>query len=143
MTPTAVDRNSPITVDGATVASGATSSSVKLAVGSTTVSIVVASQNGSATPRSYTITVTRDVGTLKKGKTMTARAAMISADGTIPRGAKVRVKSLTSRVCRSSGQSIKGLKVGNCRVRITVTPKKTKANPRPRAVTTAVTIRVV
>ncbi len=57
-TPTAIDPNAVITVDGIGVASGTASGSITLAEGQTTVTIVSTSQDGSRT-RTYSIAVTR------------------------------------------------------------------------------------
>jgi gliding motility-associated-like protein len=58
VTPTAIDPNAVITVNGTTVASGTASGSITLATGQTTITIISTSQDGTAT-RTYTITITR------------------------------------------------------------------------------------
>ena len=58
VTPTANEANATITVNGATVASGAASGSIALAVGQNTLTIVATAQDGTTT-QTYTVTVTR------------------------------------------------------------------------------------
>jgi gliding motility-associated-like protein len=61
ITPTAnISVGTPIKVNGATVASGATSAAIPLNVGSNTITTVVTAQDGTTT-KTYTITVTRTV----------------------------------------------------------------------------------
>jgi len=141
LTPTTRDPNATITVKGQAATSG-TATSVALAPGANSIPVVVTAQDGT-TSTTYTVTVNRATASLRKNRVMTARAALASVDKTIPRGGKVVMRSLTPKICRASGSSIKGLKVGTCRARISVTPKKTRANPRPRATVSVVTIRVV
>ena len=57
-TPTTADGAASVRVNGASVASGATSAAVALAVGSNTLSIVVTAADGSST-RTYSVLVTR------------------------------------------------------------------------------------
>ncbi|MCI8210507.1 hypothetical protein AUC61_13280 [Pseudomonas sp. S25] len=57
-TPTASDSNATITVNGITVASGATSPAISLTTGQNTISVTGTAQDGSTT-QLYTITVTR------------------------------------------------------------------------------------
>lgn len=58
VTPTTTDATASITVNGATVASGLASAPVPLAVGDTTITVVVASRSGTATT-TYTVVVSR------------------------------------------------------------------------------------
>jgi hypothetical protein len=58
VTPTATQADATIKVDGTTVASGSASGAIALAVGSTTISVVVTAQDG-VTTTTYTVTVTR------------------------------------------------------------------------------------
>lgn len=58
VTPAANEANATITVNGATVASGAASGSIALAVGQNTLTIVATAQDGTST-QTYTVTVTR------------------------------------------------------------------------------------
>src|SRR5690606_33649909 len=62
VTPTATDGSASLTVDGAPVASGAHSAPIALAVGDTTIAIVVTAEDG-ITTQTYTIVVTRAVAT--------------------------------------------------------------------------------
>ena len=63
MKPTTVDVNTTVKVNGATVASGTTSSDIPLAVGNNTITTVATAQDGSSTA-TYTIIVTRAGGAL-------------------------------------------------------------------------------
>ncbi len=58
VTPTAQDANATITVNGTSVASGAASGSIALAVGNNTINTVVTAQDGTTT-HTYSITITR------------------------------------------------------------------------------------
>src|SRR5690606_3302310 len=60
LTPIASDAGATITVDGTAVASGAASAPIALAVGDTTIAIVVTAEDG-ITTQTYTIVVTRAV----------------------------------------------------------------------------------
>src|SRR5690606_3044710 len=60
VTPTATDGSASLTVDGAPLASGAASAPIALAVGDTTIAIVVTAEDG-ITTQTYTIVVTRAV----------------------------------------------------------------------------------
>ena len=62
VTPTATDGSASLTVDGAPLASGAASAPIALAVGDTTIAIVVTAEDG-ITTQTYTIVVTRAVAT--------------------------------------------------------------------------------
>ena len=62
VTPTATQADATIKVNGTTVASGGTSGSIPLAVGSNTLNVVVTAQDGTTT-KTYTITVTRAAST--------------------------------------------------------------------------------
>ncbi len=58
VTPSLNDEDAAVTVDGTTVASGASSDSLSLEVGANEISVVVTAEDGKAT-RTYTITITR------------------------------------------------------------------------------------
>ncbi len=58
VTPTASDANATITVNGTTVASGATSGAIALSVGANTITTVVTAEDGTTT-KTYTVTLTR------------------------------------------------------------------------------------
>jgi len=58
VTPTAIDSNASITVNGSTVTSGAASSAIALALGANTITVVVTADDG-VTTQTYTIAVTR------------------------------------------------------------------------------------
>ena len=82
VTPTAVDRNSTVRVNGTTVATGAASGAIALAEGLNTISIVVTAPNGVNTT-TYTITVTRaassgGTGTSGTGSTPSTNALLFN-----------------------------------------------------------------
>ncbi|MDQ0640272.1 gliding motility-associated-like protein [Pedobacter sp. W3I1] len=62
VTPTITDATATVTVNGAAVASGNPSAAIPLVVGTNTITIVVAAQDGTTT-KTYTVTVTRAIGT--------------------------------------------------------------------------------
>jgi len=68
--------------------------------------------------------------TTKKAATATAIAKY--AGITVASGSRVSVKvaASSSKYCKVSGTSVKGVKAGSCRVTVTVTPKKGKAVSR-------------
>jgi len=61
LTPTSSDANATIKVNGATIASGATTAAITLAAGANTITTLVTAQNGTTT-KTYTLTVTRASG---------------------------------------------------------------------------------
>ena len=78
VTPTSVDRNSTIRVNGTTVATGATSGPIALTVGSNTISVVVTAPDGVSTT-TYTITVTRDAASGGAGSSGTGSTPSTNA----------------------------------------------------------------
>jgi hypothetical protein len=50
---------------------------------------------------------------------------------------KLKVVASSSRYCRVSGATLKGLKAGSCKVTVTVTPKKGRATSK------TVTLKVI
>ena len=78
VTPTAADANATIKVNGNTVASGAASGAIALAIGANNVSVVVTAQDGTTT-QSYTITVNR-AGALSNNANL---AALTISSGTL------------------------------------------------------------
>ena len=66
VTPYTFDAHSTVTVNGTTVASGATSSAIALSGGENAISVVVTAEDGS-TSKTYTVTVTREISTYKVG----------------------------------------------------------------------------
>ena len=142
LTPTVTEQHATVKVNGTAVASGAASSAVALSPGSNAVTVLVTAQNGTTT--TYTLSVLRDVATLRKGRTMTSKSVLASVDRTAPRGSTVSmsVKSSTRTKCAVSGTKLKGSKTGTCKVVVSVRSKATKSAPKPRTTRTTVTIRV-
>lgn len=143
VTPTLVERNGSITVNGVASGSG-TPSSAALVVGTNTITIKVVAQDAT-TSTTYTVTVIRDVGTLKVKKNMTAKALLATADVALARGAKttLSIKKSSRKNCSVAKGRVRGIKTGNCQVRVVMTPKPTKKTPKPKPVRTQVTIRII
>ena len=83
--------------------------------------------------------------TLKRGKTLKVSTLAKRVGLKIPKGAKLSVsvaKSSRSRCSVARNSIVKGVKKGTCTMSVTITPKKTKKVPKPKAVkrTVAVTI---
>ena len=81
---------------------------------------------------------------VKVGKTTTVASAAKKNGITIPLGATVRVvvSSSSKKKCSVSGQrTVKALAKGTCSLSVYVTPKKTKAAPRPK--TKRSTVKIV
>jgi hypothetical protein len=77
VTPYTFDAQSTVTVNGATVASGAASSAIALSGGANTISIVVTAGDGS-TSKTYTVMVTRDISTYTVGGTVSGLAGTVT-----------------------------------------------------------------
>lgn len=143
ITPTVAERNASITVNAVTATSGV-ASNVALKVGMNTVLVKVVAQDG-ITSTTYTISIKRDVGTLKVKKSMSLKAVLATVDTALARGAKtsIVVKTSSRKNCSVVKGKIKAIKVGNCSVTISVTPQATSKTPKPKTVRTKVTIRIV
>jgi hypothetical protein len=117
---------------------------VALKVGVNNVVVKVVAQDG-VTSTTYTVSVTRDVGTLKVKKSMSLKAALATVDTVATRGAKtsIEVKKSSRKKCSVVKGKIKAIKVGNCNVTISTTAQPTSKTPRPKTVRTKVTIRIV
>ena len=141
--PTRSNAAATMTMNSTTLTSGVASGPVSLAPGRNSIPVVVTAEDGSAT--TYTIVVTRDVATVRRGRTITAKSVMQSVDRTIPREATVAVavKKSTRTKCSVTGTTVKGLKIGTCTVVVSVKPKATKSAPHPRSTRTTVSLRVV
>lgn len=77
LTPVVAEPNATVTVNGSPVTSGSASSSVSLAVGATTIAVVVTAQDG--TVKTYNVTVTRSA----LGATAASRTIQITAGTTV------------------------------------------------------------
>jgi hypothetical protein len=64
--------------------------------------------------------------TVKLTKAVSAKSLATFAKLTVPPSSKVSLKVVPSyaKYCKVSGTTLKGLKAGSCKVRVTVTPKK-------------------
>jgi len=83
VTPTAADATASIIVNGTTVASGAASPAIELAVGTNTITTLVKAQDG-VTTNTYTLTVTRASGGADSySVTAPAETLKIADDGII------------------------------------------------------------
>jgi len=78
LTPVVAEPNATVTVNGSPVTSGSASSSVSLAVGATTIAVVVTAQDG--TVKTYNVTVTRAASA---GPTATSRTINVMAGTTV------------------------------------------------------------
>ena len=70
--------------------------------------------------------------TLRKTKTISSKALATHVKIRVPSGAKIYVRVLpaSSKICRMTKSGIQGIKTGNCRVQIRVTPVKGKATTK-------------
>ena len=77
----------------------------------------------SLTPAAPVLSITRSVS----AKTLAAYA-----DLTVPQGATIslRVAPSSTRYCKVSGTTLKGVKVGSCKVTVTVKPKTGKSESK-------------
>jgi hypothetical protein len=67
--------------------------------------------------------------TVKMSKTATAKSVATFAKLAVPSKAKVSLKVVSgyAKFCKVSGATLKGVKVGSCKVKVTVTPKTGRA----------------
>ena len=79
------------------------------------------------TPTVTTPTVTTPTVTTKKAVTAKSIATFAKLKVLSTSKLKLKVVASSSRFCRVSGTTLKGLKAGSCKVTVTVTPKKGKA----------------
>ncbi len=144
LTPTLGDRNSSITINGVAGSDGNASQNVALVPGSNTVTVKVISQAGT-TSTTYSITVTRDIGTLKVRKKMTVKNLLATVDKTLARGSTstVSVSPRSRKICSVEDGKVKGVRQGSCVTTVRVSPKPTSRNPRPRSTRHKVTIRII
>lgn len=83
--------------------------------------------------------------TLKRGKTLKVSTLAKRVGLIIPKGAKVSVavaKSSRGRCAVARNSVVKGVKKGTCTMSVTVTPKKTKKVPKPKAVKRTVVVTI-
>ena len=115
---TAAPTTSPPVTTATTAAPVATAAASTSVASATTVSSLV-----TVSP-STTIAVSQPVVSATKAATAASLAKY--AKVTVPAGAKVTVKVLSSssKYCKLVGSSVKGIKKGLCKVSLTVTPKK-------------------
>ena len=115
----------PTSTSSTTVAD-TTTSSTTVAATSTSSTTVAATSTSSTTVAPTTTTVTVPQPLVSATKSATAASIAKYAMVTVPAGAKVTVKVLSSssKYCKLVGSSVKGVKNGLCKVTLTVTPKK-------------------
>ena len=115
---TAAPTTSPPATTASTAAPVATAAASTSVASATTVSSLV------RVAPSTTIAVSQPVVSATKAATAASLAKY--AKVTVPAGAKVTVKVLSSssKYCKLVGSSVKGIKKGLCKVTLTVTPKK-------------------
>ena len=115
---TAAPTTSPPVTTATTAAPVATAAASTSVASATTVSSLV------TIAPSTTIAVSQPVVSATKAATAASLAKY--AKVTVPAGAKVTVKVLSSssKYCKLVGSSVKGIKKGLCKVSLTVTPKK-------------------
>jgi len=89
----------------------------------TTVPIVAMASIPSSSAKSPTITTSRS--TTAKSIASAAKLAVLSTSKV-----SLKVVSAYAKYCKVSGTTLKGLKVGSCKVTVTVTPKKGKATSK-------------
>jgi hypothetical protein len=65
---------------------------------------------------------------VKINKSTSAKSIAVFAKLTVSSSSKVRLTVVGSsvKICKASGVSVRGIKVGMCKLRVTVTPKKGK-----------------
>ncbi len=144
LTPTLGDRNSSITINGVAGSDGIASQNVALVPGANTVTVKVISQAGT-TSTTYSIVVTRDIGTLKVRKKLTVKKLLATVDKTLARGSTstVSVSPRSRKICSVEDGKVKGVRQGSCVTTVRVSPKPTSQNPRPRSTRHKVTIRII
>ena len=115
----------PTSTSSTTVAD-TTTSSTTVAATSTSSTTVAATSTSSTTVAPTTTTVTVPQPLVSATKSATAASIAKYAMVTVPAGAKVTVKVLSSssKYCKLVGSSVKGVKNGLCKVTLTVKPKK-------------------
>ena len=115
----------PTSTSSTTVAATSTSSTT-VAPTSTSSTTVAATSTSSTTVAPTTTTVTVPQPLVSATKSATAVSIAKYARVTVPAGAKVTVKILSSssKYCKLVGSSVKGIKNGLCKVSLTVKPKK-------------------
>jgi hypothetical protein len=82
------------------------------------------------TPTVTTPTVTTPKMTTSKSATAKSIAAYAKLKVLSTSKVKLKVVASSSRFCRVSGTTLKGLKAGSCKVTVTVTPKKGRATSK-------------
>lgn len=84
------------------------------------------------------------VASVRKGKKITGKVLAKTYGLSVPAKAKLTLAVIASskKVCSVSGTSVVGNKKGTCRVKISVTPAKTKKVPKPKTVSQTVKVVV-
>ena len=125
----------PSTTMPTTTTTVATTTTTTVTMPTTTTTTTVATTTTTTTTVATTTTTTTPTVTTPKlttSKFATTKAIVAYAKITVPSTSKVKLKVSTSssRYCRVSGTTLKGLKAGSCKVTVTVTPKKGRATSK-------------
>jgi len=98
----------------------------------------------SAVSSSSTTTNSISSKVLSVKKTITKSQAVKDAGLEVPSKATVTlaVASSSKKFCKVSGSKLVGVKVGNCKVTVTVSPKSVKGKPKPKKSSRTVTYQV-
>jgi hypothetical protein len=88
--------------------------------------------------------VVKKLAKVKTGKSISFAAVNKVAKVAVPKGAKVAISVVGSSksVCSVTGTSIKALKPGTCRLKVSVTPKATAKVKKPKTKSTSVSVTV-
>ena len=124
---TTVPGTTPVTSPVATLATSSTSTTTTLLTSTTTSATAAATTSKSS------------VLTVRRGRSLTAARLAAAVGVAIPRGSRGKLRlSIVSgaRACGFVGSSVRGLRLGTCRVAVTLIPKK------GRTTTRHVTVRV-
>jgi hypothetical protein len=115
-----------VAVTRSAAAAATSTSSTTVAPTSTSSTTVAPTSTSSTTVAPTTTTVTVPQPLVSATKSATAASIAKYAMVTVPAGAKVTVKVLSSssKYCKLVGSSVKGVKNGLCKVTLTVKPKK-------------------
>lgn len=105
---------------------------------------VACGSSGSATSTSTSTNVAKKLAKVKTGRSISFAAVNKVAKVAVPKGAKVALSVVGSSksVCSVKGTSIKALKPGTCRLKVSVTPKATAKVKKPKTKSTTVLVTV-
>ena len=94
----------------------------------TTTTVAVTTTTTVAVTTTTTVAKTIQVPVVKINKSTSAKSIAVFAKLTVASSSSVRltVAGSSAKICKASGVSVKGVKVGVCKLRVTVTPRKGK-----------------